>query len=216
MAPKKVISQSKTQYIKKGDKLSDGSVAKKGYVARKGNDLKKVTANIKLETETRGKKAGTVVKAQAKAKPGSKGGGKTPAQLKAEAAARAKAAKAAKEKAAKEKAAAAAKKVADAKKAKAMLADKKKGTQTKSSSKSPAGENKPKAGARFLQSGKTNKKVDSEYTRKAKYKAAQEAKKKAPKIGDVRTVDTRSGLGYLTDKGSKVKQVYTARGWVKA
>ena len=215
MAPKKkIISQSKTQYIKKGDKLSDGSVAKKGYVARKGNDLKKVTANIKLETETRGKKAGTVVKAQAKAKSGSKGGGKTPAQLKAEAAARARAAEEAKSREAKKKK----KERIEAAKVKDRKADtdKRNAAVPTTKAKGPAGENKPKAGARFLQSGKTNKKVDSEYTRKAKYKAAQEAKKKAPKIGDVRIVDTRSGLGYLTDKGSKVKQVYTGRGWVKA
>ena len=75
---KKTISQSKTQYIKKGQKLSDGTVAKKGYVARKGNDLKKVTANVRLTAtgdsanskRLAGKKIGDVVKAQP-----SRGGG---------------------------------------------------------------------------------------------------------------------------------------------
>ena len=69
---KKTISQSKTQYIRKGQKLSDGTVAKKGYVARKGNDLKKVTANVRLTAtgdsanskRLAGKKIGDVVKAQ--------------------------------------------------------------------------------------------------------------------------------------------------------
>ena len=80
---KKTISQSKTQYIKKGQKLSDGTVAKKGYVARKGNDLKKVTANVRLTAtgdsanskRLAGKKIGDVVKAQP-SRGGGKGGGK--------------------------------------------------------------------------------------------------------------------------------------------
>ena len=79
---KKTISQSKTQYIKKGQKLSDGTVAKKGYVARKGNDLKKVTANVRLTAtgdsanskRLAGKKIGAVVKAQP-SRGGGKGGG---------------------------------------------------------------------------------------------------------------------------------------------
>ena len=79
---KKTISQSKTQYIKKGQKLSDGTVAKKGYVARKGNDLKKVTANVRLAAtgdsanskRLAGKKIGDVVKAQP-SRGGGKGGG---------------------------------------------------------------------------------------------------------------------------------------------
>ena len=83
---KKIISQSKTQYIKKGQKLSDGTVAKKGYVARKGNDLKKVTANVRLTAtgdsanskRLAGKKIGAVVKAQPSrgGASGGKGGGK--------------------------------------------------------------------------------------------------------------------------------------------
>jgi len=90
---KKTISQSKTQYIRKGQKLSDGTVAKKGYVARKGNDLKKVTANVRLtatgdsanSNRLAGKKIGDVVKAQPSrgggksgGKSGGKGGGPTP------------------------------------------------------------------------------------------------------------------------------------------
>ena len=79
---KKTISQSKTQYIKKGQKLSDGTVAKKGYVARKGNDLKTVTANVRLTAtgdsadskRLAGKKIGAVVKAQP-SRGGGKGGG---------------------------------------------------------------------------------------------------------------------------------------------
>ena len=83
---KKIISHSKTQYIKKGQKLSDGTVAKKGYVARKGNDLKKVTANVRLTAtgdsanskRLAGKKIGAVVKAQPSrgGASGGKGGGK--------------------------------------------------------------------------------------------------------------------------------------------
>ena len=80
---KKIISQSKTQYIKKGQKLSDGTVAQKGYVARKGNDLKRVTANVRLTAtgdsanskRLAGKKIGDVVKAQP-SRGGKKGGGK--------------------------------------------------------------------------------------------------------------------------------------------
>jgi hypothetical protein len=84
---KKTISQSKTQYIKKGQKLSDGTVAKKGYVARKGNDLKTVTANVRLTAtgdsligtdqeskRLKGKKIGAVDKAQP-SRGGGKGGG---------------------------------------------------------------------------------------------------------------------------------------------
>ena len=94
MAAKKTISQSQTQWVKKGDKLSDGTVAKKGYVARKGNDTKKVTANVRLSTSgdsanskrLAGKKVGDVVKAQPGAKKSTtKGGGVTPAQAKAKA-----------------------------------------------------------------------------------------------------------------------------------
>lgn len=195
MATKKVISQSKTQYIKKGQKLSDGSVAKKGYVARKGNDLKKVTANIKLETETRGKKAGTVVKAQRKANPVSKGGGKTPAQLKAEAAARAKAAKIAKEKAAREKLAAAAKKVADAKKAKAMAADKSNQKKSPPKGSSPVKENKPSKGTKY------SKSVGSQTPFTGKVKATNA--NSGPKEGD-----TRNNI--------KGKQVFKSGKWVRA
>ena len=82
----KTISQSKTQYIRKGQKLSDGTVAKKGYVARKGNDLKKVTANVRLTAtgdsanskRLAGKKIGDVVKAQPSRGGGKGGGNSTP------------------------------------------------------------------------------------------------------------------------------------------
>lgn len=58
-SPKKTVDQSRTMWVKKGDKLSDGTVAKKGYLAQYGKDTKKVTANVKIQTDTAsGKKKG--------------------------------------------------------------------------------------------------------------------------------------------------------------
>lgn len=57
--PMKTVDQSRTEWVTKGTKLSDGTVVKKGYLAQKGKPEKKVTANVKIQTDTTsGKKAG--------------------------------------------------------------------------------------------------------------------------------------------------------------
>lgn len=53
------ISQSDTQWIKKGQKLSDGTVATRGYLASKTNDKKKITGAVAISTATKRAAAGT-------------------------------------------------------------------------------------------------------------------------------------------------------------
>jgi hypothetical protein len=77
------VSQSNTQWVKKGD-IVNGKKVKKGYVAQKGKPEKRVTNKIRLvqDTAKRGK-AGDVVQTKkgryvkANRKPLSKGGGYT-------------------------------------------------------------------------------------------------------------------------------------------
>jgi hypothetical protein len=54
------VSQSRTQWVKKGDVVGGKTVAK-GYVAQYGKPEKKVTANVKLVTDTSRGKAGQKV-----------------------------------------------------------------------------------------------------------------------------------------------------------
>lgn len=57
--PAPTVDQSRTMWVKKGQKLSDGTTATKGYLAQYGKDTKKVSANVKIQTNTTsGKKAG--------------------------------------------------------------------------------------------------------------------------------------------------------------
>lgn len=51
---KPVVSQSRTMWVKKGQKLSDGTVAKKGYLAQYGKDTKKVSARVQMVQQTGG------------------------------------------------------------------------------------------------------------------------------------------------------------------
>ena len=51
------VSQSRTQWVAKGETVG-GKVVKKGYLAQKGKPEKRVTANVKLVTETGTKRAG--------------------------------------------------------------------------------------------------------------------------------------------------------------
>ena len=238
MAAKKIISQSQTQWIKKGDKLSDGTVAKKGYVARKGNDTKKVTANVRLSASgdsanskrLAGKKVGDVVKAQpgakksttkgggvtsaqakAKAAAAAKSGGKTPAQLKAEAAAKEKAAA---------KAKAEAKKIAIDKARKADAAKR----------NSPGASGVKTTNLRDMKKIKDAKLAKASMIASRKETLSNNNKKPVsggrtwisynesgnPRKGDIRYVDERSGLGYLSDKNSNVKKIYDGNKWVKA
>ena len=63
---KPAISQSDTQWVKKGD-MVNGKAVKKGYVSRKDNAEKKVTARVKLVVDTPGRgKAGDVVRVNRK------------------------------------------------------------------------------------------------------------------------------------------------------
>lgn len=65
---KPAISQSDTQWVKKGD-IVNGKAVKKGYVSRKDNPEKKVTARVKLVVDTPGRgKAGDVVRVNRKKK----------------------------------------------------------------------------------------------------------------------------------------------------
>lgn len=57
---KPVVSQSRTMWVKKGQKLSDGTVAKKGYLAQYGKDTKKVTARVQMEKQTGGVAKGDI------------------------------------------------------------------------------------------------------------------------------------------------------------
>lgn len=57
----KPVSQSRTMWVAKGTRLSDGTIAQRGYLAQYGKDTKKVTGRVRLETKTGGKKAGSVV-----------------------------------------------------------------------------------------------------------------------------------------------------------
>lgn len=57
---KPVVSQSRTMWVKKGQKLSDGSVAKKGYLAQYGKDTKKVTARVQMAQQTGGVAKGDI------------------------------------------------------------------------------------------------------------------------------------------------------------
>jgi len=54
------VSQSNTEYVKKGD-VVNGKVITKGYVAQKGKPERKVTANVKLVVDTTRGKAGSKV-----------------------------------------------------------------------------------------------------------------------------------------------------------
>jgi hypothetical protein len=54
------VSQSRTQWVKKGDVVG-GKTVTKGYVAQYGKPEKKVTANVKLVTDTSRGKAGQKV-----------------------------------------------------------------------------------------------------------------------------------------------------------
>jgi hypothetical protein len=54
------VSQSRTQWVKKGDVVG-GKTVTKGYVAQYGKPEKKVTANVKLVTDTTRGKAGQKV-----------------------------------------------------------------------------------------------------------------------------------------------------------
>ena len=61
MAAKKVVDQSRTEWVKKGT-IVNGTAVTKGYVAQKGNPAKKVKADVKLAVDTKGRgKAGDVV-----------------------------------------------------------------------------------------------------------------------------------------------------------
>jgi hypothetical protein len=54
----KPVSQSRTQWVKKGE-IVDGKKVEKGYLAQKGKPAKKVTARVKIVADTEsGKKAG--------------------------------------------------------------------------------------------------------------------------------------------------------------
>lgn len=55
----KPVSQSRTEWVKKGT-IVGGKKVKKGYVAQKGKPEKRVTAKVRLETATRRGKAGDV------------------------------------------------------------------------------------------------------------------------------------------------------------
>lgn len=80
----KPVSQSRTEWVKKGT-IVGGKAVKKGYVAQKGRPEKRVTARIRLEQDTakRGSK-GDIVKVTkgrySKPKPATAGGGVTKAQ----------------------------------------------------------------------------------------------------------------------------------------
>lgn len=75
------VSQSDTEWVKKGTVLSNGKTVKKGYVALKTARNKKLKGKVKLVVKTRGKESGSVINAQrGKAKPTSSGGGVTKAQ----------------------------------------------------------------------------------------------------------------------------------------
>lgn len=80
---RKPVSQSRTMWVKKGT-VVDGKKVKKGYVAQKGRPEKRVTARVKLETDTakRGKKGDVVkvTKGRYKKSPSTAGGGVTKAQ----------------------------------------------------------------------------------------------------------------------------------------
>ena len=54
------VSQSNTEWVKKGDTVG-GKVVQKGYLAQKGKPEKKVTARVKLVTDTSKGKAGQKV-----------------------------------------------------------------------------------------------------------------------------------------------------------
>jgi hypothetical protein len=54
------VSQSNTEWVKKGDVVG-GKVVQKGYLAQKGKPEKKVTARVKLVTDTSKGKAGQKV-----------------------------------------------------------------------------------------------------------------------------------------------------------
>ncbi len=77
------VSQSRTEWVKKGDTVN-GKVVTKGYLAQKGKPEKRVTAKVKLVTETGGKRAGQTQKYSAGRKVADKrpafgGGGSNPA-----------------------------------------------------------------------------------------------------------------------------------------
>jgi len=80
---RKPVSQSRTMWVKKGT-VVDGKKVKKGYVAQYGRPEKRVTARVKLETDTakRGKKGDVVkvTKGRYKTSPSTAGGGVTKAQ----------------------------------------------------------------------------------------------------------------------------------------
>ena len=60
----KAISQSDTMWVKKGDKLPDGSVAKKGIVVQRSTG-KRVTGSVKLVEATKRGKVGETVSLKA-------------------------------------------------------------------------------------------------------------------------------------------------------
>jgi hypothetical protein len=83
----KPVSQSRTQWVKKGD-IVDGKEVKKGYLAQKGKPAKKVTARVKIVADTEsGKKAGETYRYKTgrtankvKPKATTAGGGRLPGQ----------------------------------------------------------------------------------------------------------------------------------------
>ena len=60
----KAISQSDTMWVKKGEKLPDGSIAKKGIVVQRSTG-KRVTGAVKLVTKTARGKAGDTLSVKA-------------------------------------------------------------------------------------------------------------------------------------------------------
>jgi hypothetical protein len=83
----KPVSQSRTQWVKKGD-IVDGKKVEKGYLAQKGKPAKKVTARVKIVADTEsGKKAGETYRYKTgrtankvKPKATTAGGGRLPGQ----------------------------------------------------------------------------------------------------------------------------------------
>ena len=83
----KPVSQSRTQWVKKGD-IVNGEKVKKGYLAQYGKPAKKVTARVKIVADTEsGKKAGETYKYKTgrtankvKPKATTAGGGRLPGQ----------------------------------------------------------------------------------------------------------------------------------------
>ena len=83
----KPVSQSRTQWVKKGD-IVNGKKVEKGYLAQKGKPAKKVTARVNIVTDTEsGKKAGETYRYKTgrtankvKPKATTAGGGRLPGQ----------------------------------------------------------------------------------------------------------------------------------------